>query len=306
MNRSMLIGCGSVGKKHLSLLSKMSLEVLVIDPIKPDFTGVTGNIKWLPSLDFEVPEKFDLIVIATWSDSHLELFEKILPTSPTGVLVEKPLSNSIASCERIKSLAIKHDIQLRCNFTRSNCNLSEEIQAFFYLQSDQLKRIEWRSDDSACLMTTGLHWLNLAENLFEDEAVSCTGKLTLSDNNPRSKHLKFLHGELTFDFTQTRCLYMNTTSTKDNAIYLYGEKTKLKLLGNKLYMYIDESWTETLNLSFDFNTALMQTYHDLMTKRSIMNYNIDTSKNFIELVLPIMECGNDDLSSIDNLEVPLS
>jgi predicted dehydrogenase len=306
MNRSILIGCGSVGKKHLNLLSRVSHEVLVIDPKEPDLTGIKGNVSWFPTLDDVVPEKFDLIVIATWSDSHLELFEKTLRFSPTGVLVEKPLSNSVASCERIKQLATENDIQIRCNFTRANCNLTDEIQAFFYLQSDQLRRIEWRSDDSACLMTTGLHWLNLAENLFQGEAVSCTGKLTLSNNNPRSNHLKFLHGELMFDFTQKRCLYMNTTSTKDNAIYLYGENTKLKLLGNKLYMYADEKWTETLNLSFDFNTALMQTYHDLITKRNIMNYNLETSKNFIELVLPIMRYKDGNVTDIENVEVPLS
>ena len=99
---------------------------------------------------------------------------------------------------------------------------------------------------------------------------------------------------------------MNTTSAKDNAIYLYGEKTKLKLSGNKLYMYADSKWTETLNLSFDFNTALMQTYYDLVTKKDVKNYNIDTSRNFIQLVLPMMGCLCNDLSNIQNLEVPLS
>ena len=105
----------------------------------------------------------DIVVIATWSDSHLDIFEKVLKFKPTGVLVEKPLSNSIAACDKIQRLAKENNISLQCNFTRSNCNLASEIKKVFHLSCDKLKRVEWRSDSSACLMTTGLHWLNLCE-----------------------------------------------------------------------------------------------------------------------------------------------
>ena len=71
-------------------------------------------------------------------------------------------------------------------------------------------------------------------------------------------------------------------------------------------MYSDGKWSEILNLSFDFNTALMRTYYDLMTESRLENYNIDTSKNFIELILPILGFDGTEVSSHQQIEVPLS
>ena len=51
MYKSMLIGCGSVGKKHLNILQHFSSEVLVIDPERPECISSSHNVFWYQSLD---------------------------------------------------------------------------------------------------------------------------------------------------------------------------------------------------------------------------------------------------------------
>ena len=112
MNNALLVGCGSVGLKHLEVLETFTKSIDVID-IKDisNFIKDKSNINQYNSIDdIDAQKKYDIVIIATWANSHHELIKKCIRFQPTGIVIEKPLSNSIRTCQEIVEIAKKMEL----------------------------------------------------------------------------------------------------------------------------------------------------------------------------------------------------
>lgn len=83
---ALVIGYGSIGKRHVEVLKKLGLTVSVISRRKLDIESYTTVTDALQN------ERFDYIVIANETVKHAETLNRILATNFKGkILVEKPL-----------------------------------------------------------------------------------------------------------------------------------------------------------------------------------------------------------------------
>ncbi len=315
MINALLIGCGSVGLKHLEVLKSFTNKIDVVD-IK-DLSNVISSdsdVRHFYSInDIERENKYDLVVIATWANSHLKFLKDSIKFNPRGIIIEKPLSNCIKDCKEILKHAEKNKINVLCNFTRSISLIHFEILNFFNLNNDEILRIKWETNGN-CIATNGIHWYNLAENIFNSEADNADGITYLVNENPRSSDLYLLQGNMTFTFKNKKKLFLSTEKkTVDNYIYFEGKNIKARLSGNSLEVYKNQSYKKLFNLSFNFHTELLKMYHEVLNPTKLEIFNIKSTENFLSLVIPLIsdkESGNKlydtNIQRIEEVEVPLS
>ena len=84
----LIVGCGSIGKKHENNAKKLGAEVVTVDPnpmLKADFPSVQQ------AFSNQKGKKFSHALIATPVETHLSLLRELLDAGIPFILVEKPL-----------------------------------------------------------------------------------------------------------------------------------------------------------------------------------------------------------------------
>jgi predicted dehydrogenase len=103
--RAALVGLGMMGQNHARVLS--SLEgvdlVAVADP-QGDIRGALPNTEILKSIDEVIAKKVDYCVIAAPTAFHEEISLKLIEAG-IHILIEKPISHTFDSAQRIASAA---------------------------------------------------------------------------------------------------------------------------------------------------------------------------------------------------------
>ena len=113
----LVVGCGSIGRRHISNLVNMS-ETAVVDAVSQKaekcaeefgirhFHDLTSALEWLP----------DGVVISTPHTTHLSVGNEIIK-SIAFVLIEKPLSNSLEGVDSFLSAARQYgsSVYVVCN-----------------------------------------------------------------------------------------------------------------------------------------------------------------------------------------------
>ncbi len=108
--RAALVGLGMMGQNHARVLS--SLEgadlVSVADP-QGDIRGVLPNTEILKSIDEVIAKKVDYCVVAAPTAFHEEISLKLIEAG-IHILIEKPISHTFDSAQRIASAAEKRAV----------------------------------------------------------------------------------------------------------------------------------------------------------------------------------------------------
>jgi predicted dehydrogenase len=114
-HRVLLVGAGSMGSNHARVIAQSPRAELtmLVDPRKGVGSAVAERFgaAWAP----ELPDlaDVDVVVIAAATEAHHELAMQAL-SSGTPVLVEKPVSDSLARTEEILALADAKDVPFMC------------------------------------------------------------------------------------------------------------------------------------------------------------------------------------------------
>lgn len=98
----LVIGAGSIGKRHAKCASDISGDVMVFD--HDEMRAKETGLKTFHSLDEALAWKPDGVVVATPHKTHLDIARRALD-SGARVLVEKPLSHSMEGVDEFVALA---------------------------------------------------------------------------------------------------------------------------------------------------------------------------------------------------------
>lgn len=122
MPKILVCGAGSIGRRHITNLIKLGAQVSVwrsqthlLKSIQIEF-----NVQIFKNLD-EAIDKADAVVIATATDNHIKLAEKVLEAGKP-MFIEKPLSHNWDGIDNLKGLASDKIIEVGCQF-RTHQNL---------------------------------------------------------------------------------------------------------------------------------------------------------------------------------------
>ena len=251
MSNILIIGLGSIGKKHLEILSGKRFNFYVVDPspqIKDyliPFTK-TENIEYFETLEIFVSKgiKPDITTISNLGPQHYSAFEIVQSLGCKKIFIEKPLASRIIDVNNIIEISRNKKIDLRMNLPLSKSNFIDKIKK---IQIDHnLGSVESVIvfGGAKCLITIGVHYLALSSRIFGGPPINCWSKMKSDQINPRSANLKYFEGVACLHYKDNRNLIINFSNSSSNQAYmvLNFERGYAMIEGEKISVKkIDES-----------------------------------------------------------------
>ena len=202
----LLVGCGSIGQRHLTYLqASRNSDITVVDPAwRTKALGSTDNVTWLEDLS-QISEKqlasFDYAIVATHGPSHFDLANQLAFSDIKKLIVEKPLTTSIAKVRQLLSKDFPSKIWI--NYTLRYSGIVSRLLSEASI-SDLGACLSLHVFGGAkCLATNGVHYLDLACQLWGNPS-RALGLVRNSPINPRGDHLLFLEGVVTAEFATAK------------------------------------------------------------------------------------------------------
>ena len=228
-----VVGFGSIGRFHAEISDKRYGKLAIVDmnpraqerarTLFPSSVGVLD----LPSLD-QIGWNWaeSMVTVSTWGTDHLRTFNVLYGYGVKYVLCEKPLANSIKSANDIVGTAEANGIALGVHhhFRYSGLvsgvktlskqhDLGEPVSALVYGGANGI-------------VTTGIHFLDVVCELFNDDPDSVISNVRGDLINPRSPDLEFYCGTATWEFDKQRqatFVFSNFSSAKWVFIIFYRD-----------------------------------------------------------------------------------
>lgn len=245
---SILIGFGSIGKRHLSELATRSNYVAVFDfqNRNPEIIDSYNNVEFFSDWErlLKSKKRFDIGVVATWGPTHLEVFKKLVNIDTPNILIEKPMASSLDSVNKILEIASKHEVRLFENFHFRYSRLKATLD---YLEKKyklgKLLQLNL-SGGAKCISTTGIHYLDFCEFLLNDRPTCVMADLQASYINPRSESLLIYGGVSTWRYNNNFRLTMNFSndSFAENEIEFVWKNAKAILSNSSLKLLVPDQF----------------------------------------------------------------
>jgi len=161
----LLIGCGSMGKKHLNTLRKRNDvdHITVIDPIE---VAVLKNETYMASTN-DIPDQVDITIIASPTSCHIKHAIQIIEASRV-VLLEKPVATSSNEARQLLMYDNKVVVGHIERFNPVILQLQKMLKNHQIFSCDILRTSKRpdRISDVGVDLDLGIHDLDLVAHLF--------------------------------------------------------------------------------------------------------------------------------------------
>lgn len=296
----LVVGYGSIGKRHVQNLSKIkNIDILICT--KQIHKKSQFNYKSFSSLRESIKEKPDAAIICSTTNNHVK-DATILANAGIHLLIEKPLSNSLTGTKNLLQISQRKKLVtlIGCNFRFHPCImaikelitknkigkiLSTTVEHGSYLPDwhpgeNYKKSYAARTDLGGGVLLTSIHEIDYLYWFFGkvQEIFSITDKfsnLGISADDLSSSILQFKNkviAEVHLDyFQQPRSRTCKIIGTKgviywnfnDNAVKLYKKNKWTQFLKLKNYDY-NKMYLDELNHFIDCICRKKQTINPLI------------------------------------------
>lgn len=214
-----VVGYGSVGQLHARLLATRCEAVALVDP-RPDLpsheptTGIAlRGAPSLAALDASGwPWERTVAVIASWGPTHAAVFEELLALGARTVLCEKPFATSVADGEAMAALAEANGVQLGVHLQHRYSGFVEGVRDLADEHGLGPIRLITFDGGARCLVTNGIHYLDLACALLDEAPVRVVSDGVAQRINPRSPDLDLYEGTASWRFPSGARLAISFTN----------------------------------------------------------------------------------------------
>ena len=239
----MLIGLGSIGKTHLKYLMRNFSNIIIIDTKKnviSENLDLIGNHKfqYLESLrEFKFEENsVKHAVIANWGPDHFSTFNELTKMGVVNYIIEKPLAVSFKDLDKLRKFKNKLNLKIITNFQWSHGPFTNNLNK--YASKFELGKVcnIIVHGGAKCIATNGIHYLALADLVFNSTPVSTFGNLNTMDINPRNKDFLFIGGVSNWTYSENRQLTIifSNESSNSASMSLIFENGMAEVKGNQL------------------------------------------------------------------------
>jgi len=308
MTSVLIVGYGSIGKKHLENFLQFKDIQLTVYTKRNDLQLLRENgIKISDSLTECLKENPDIGVITNETSLHIPIAIK-LAKEGLDLFLEKPLSNSLKDVEKLRAIVKKKKLitQMGCNLRFHPCIkkiksliehqkigriISAQVQNYSYLPDshrweDYRKSYAARKDlGGGVILTNAIHEIDYLYWFFQEveNVISISGKfsdLDIKAEDYVSGLLKFKNkiiGELHVDYFQR------------------PDFRSCKIRGTKgeIYWNTDDNCVNIYNI----NKKKWETKFD-----NGFSHNLDTYSSYVEELKHFLKCVKHRKETINNLE----
>ena len=307
MKKILVVGYGSIGKRHVeNLLSISNLEIIVCTK-RNDVKKLKKHAKVYRTLKQCLKEKPDMGIIANETSLHVTTAIK-LANEGLDLFLEKPLSNSLKDVEKLRAIVKKKKLitQMGCNLRFHPCIkkiksmieqqkigkiISVQVHNSSYLPDSHLwedyrKSYAARKDlGGGVILTNAIHEIDYMYWFFKEveNVISISGKfsdLEVTAEDYVSSLLKFKNkiiGELHLDYFQRpnfrSCKIRGTKgeiywNSDNNCVNIYNVKKK--------------KWETKFDTGF--------------------SHNLDTYSSYVEELRHFLKCVKHRKETVNDLE----
>jgi predicted dehydrogenase len=233
-SKALLVGCGSIGKKHLQELLPVFEAVTVLDInedalawAKAEGAERVSVTKAFSDLSTEIAEEpFDIAVIANWGPDHVRTIRELLAFGQRNFVAEKPLADSIADVRAIGNEVRSVGGKLWINLTRRFSGLQAGIEKLSVEHNlGKLQSINVIGG-ARCFATNGIHYLDFANFMFGERPETVMADLATQNINPRHESLAFYEGTAVYKYSDSRRFTIslnNSSSINEYAQLLWAD-----------------------------------------------------------------------------------
>lgn len=214
-----ILGLGSIGKRHAEFLSSYNGHLICIDPNEESRNWCISNLKSSTKVFSKIEDAKSLIsestqkkigVISNWGNLHFQSAVDLINLGVTNLYIEKPIVNSLKALDYLKNLDSK--IKIIGGFQNRYTDIDKQIKEISSNKLGGNPSMISVNGGAAGIVTNGIHYLDLAISIFNSSPKSVFSNLFSSNINPRSSDLDFWEGTAYFNFTQKRSLIINFTN----------------------------------------------------------------------------------------------
>ena len=228
---ALLVGCGSIGKKHLEEILQAFDNVTVVDINQEALTWAKefggDRVTTATSLDEILGDTFEPFAVATvanWGPDHVPTLRALQAKGQKVFVVEKPLSDSIEDARNILAEVERAGGKLFINLTRRFSGLPAGIENL--AKKFELGRLEGVTvtGGARCIATNGIHYLDMATVLFGQSPINVTADLASQNINPRHSSLSFYEGTVNYNYPQGErfaCIFLNGSAVTENVRFYW-------------------------------------------------------------------------------------
>ena len=292
-----LIGLGSIGVTHLTHINKLFDNIIIVD-FNSEAIGVARKnlgvkkFTYLSSIrEIKDNLEIDFAVISNWGPDHFKTFQFLQNLGIKNYIIEKPITDSVAELQRINQIRLENNLRIFINFQWSFSPLIDNISKI--REKSKVGRIVGINvyGGCKCIATNGIHYLDLANLLFQANPIEVFSSYYDSGINPRNKDFLFLGGSATWKYSENR--YFNISFSNNSRISasmeIMFEHGIGKIIGDKLEISsIDKKKLET----FKSRTKTLYPSEIVYNGRAFTNlddtdglhliYQKFTDKNFVK------------------------
>lgn len=229
---ALLVGCGSIGKKHLQEMLALFDHVTVVDINEEALEWArnegAGKVSTATSLDDVIANftPYDVATVANWGPDHVPTIRALQAKGQKNFVVEKPLSDSIADARDILAEVERAGGKLWINLTRRFSGLPDGILRVAAEHNlGELKGVTV-TGGARCIATNGIHYLDLATVLFGASPISVTADLETQNINPRHESLAFYEGTVNYNYDGGKrfsCVFLNQSAVTENVRFYWRD-----------------------------------------------------------------------------------
>ncbi len=187
--RLAVVGAGHLGRIHARLAAAMEEVqlVAVVDPVAEAREQVAADTGAKPLADYrDLFGAVDAAVIATPTTSHEQVASDLLQGG-LHLLVEKPMTSTLAEAEELVTLAKRQQLVLQVGhverFNPAFTSVREKIYDPKFIEARRLSNYTFRSTDVGVVMDLMIHDIDLVVNLVQSslDRVEAFGISVLGD-----------------------------------------------------------------------------------------------------------------------------
>lgn len=250
----LLVGCGSIGKRHLSELLQRYSKVFVVDinqEVRRNLEIKFGNQVSAFSAISELPKtEMDLAVISTWGPDHLSHLKSVLMIQPRFILIEKPLESSLYKVSQISQLLQDSKVPYAVNFSlRYNEQFNKILPLANKYNLGKITNISV-SGGANCISTNGIHYLDFFMTLLKTFPESVMADLRNDQINPRNRDLSFFGGVATWKLKNgvSVTLDFSNSSYSQPRILIFFERGLINIYSESMKVFSNNDMRQVKDL----------------------------------------------------------
>jgi predicted dehydrogenase len=175
MTLGLLIGYGSIGRRHGRIVSQRYDSVAIVDQSSEarkraatdhPAANVVGDLEALGQGDWNWGGSTG--IIATWGPSHFEIFNELVDRGVRRILCEKPFANSVSRCHEMMTRASREGVTFGVHHQRRYSGLADGLGKLAETHKLGEPTGVVIHGGAAGIVARGVHWIDLTTEIFGD------------------------------------------------------------------------------------------------------------------------------------------